>query len=433
MCPLRALAVICTAFVLAASARAEPKIDIDWLHFRFDDRHTGVNPFETVLNKNNIKFAGLEWQAQLGGLVNYSSPAVVNGVVYIGSSDGRLWAYPANGCGSDFCDTPLWTSTHLSQIIDSPTVANGIIYVGSQTNDEDNDGKLNAFNADGCGVAVCAPLWQGDAGSESILMSSPTVWKNRVFVGTYGGELQAFKAQGCGRPLCQPLWTGHTGASIESSPTVYRGVVFVGADDGKLYAFNANGCGAATCAPLWTGRIGNTPVFDSSPAVANGVVYIGTQHAFAAFDANGCGASTCAPLWRAIETDEFFNGSPAVSKGRIYMPLESGIAVYAAEGCGTSVCAKLWTLFGSGFQAVVASSPTIANGVVYAGRNTGEVLAWRAAPCGLAFCSEIWKGLTKDPIVSSSPTVVNGKIYIGSADSDFGEDFTGRLYVYSLP
>jgi outer membrane protein assembly factor BamB len=429
MLRLRAIAFVIAVLGLSLNAAAA---DIDWPHFRFDDRHTGVNRFETVLTKQNIKFAGLAWQAQLGDLVHFSSPAVVGGVVYIGTLDGRLWAYPANGCGQAFCSTPLWTSTHLSQIIDSPTVANGIVYVGSQTNDDDNDGKLNAFAAAGCGAPVCAPLWQGVAGSESILSSSPTVWKETVFVGGFDGKLYAFNAAGCGKKLCKPLWTGATQGSIESTPTVFRGVVFIGSDDGKLYAFKAKGCGTARCKPLWTGKIGGA-AFESSPAIANGIVYIASQHSLSAFAASGCGTTTCAPLWGAIESTDFFYGSPAIANGRVYIPLESGIAVYPANGCGSPLCSKLWSLFGSGAQAAIVSSPTIANGVIYAGRNTAEVLAWSAGPCGQASCGEIWKGLTEDQIVSSSPSVVNGKIYIGSADNHFPGDITGRLYVYALP
>ena len=105
---------------------------------------------------------------------------------------------------------------------------------------------------------------------------------------------------------------------------------------------------------------------------------------------------------------------------------------YAAGGCGQQTCDQLWQLFGDGFQAAVVSSPTVANGVVYAGRNTGEVLAWRAKPCGQLVCHNIWSGRTEDQIVSSSPTVVNGKLYIGSADNHFPEDISGRLYVWSL-
>ena len=78
------------------------------------------------------------------------------------------------------------------------------------------------------------------------------------------------------------------------------------------------------------------------------------------------------------------------------------------------------------------SSPTVANGIVYAGRNTGQVLAWRAS-CRSSLCSEIWSGFTNEPIVSSSPTVVNGTIYIGSADNLFPENTQGRIYVFGLP
>src|SRR5579871_2329588 len=117
------------ALMLSTAASAQ---SIDWPQFRFDDKHSGVNPSEYTINSRNAPMLSLSWQAQLGDLVDYSSPVVVGGVVYIGSTDGTLWAYPADGCGQSFCDTPLWQSTNLTQIMDSPTVANGIVYIGSQ-------------------------------------------------------------------------------------------------------------------------------------------------------------------------------------------------------------------------------------------------------------------------------------------------------------
>lgn len=407
-------------------------LDPDWRQFRFDASHTGNNRLEHTLDASNVANLSLGWQAQLGRLVFASSPAVVDGVVYIASEDGRLWAYPADGCGSDFCDAPLWQSVSLAQIIDSPTVADGIVYVGSQTSFDSNDGLLSAFDASGCGAPVCEPLWQGAAGKESILESSPAVGAGFVFVGAFDGALYAFPVRGCGRARCEPAWIGRTGGSIESSPTVGTDVVYIGSDDGKLYAFAARGCGRHACAPLWTGDLGG-PVFSSTPALANGKVYIGSAHALSAFDAHGCGAPTCAPLWQAIDDNQFFGGSPAIANGRIYIGLESTIAVYAADGCGAAQCPPLWLLLGIGFQAAVESSPTIANGVVFAGRNTGEVLAWSAEPCGEFVCENLWSALFNEPIVNSSPTVIDGKVYIGSADNQFPEDISGRLYVFELP
>ena len=404
----------------------------DWPQFRFDQSHTGYQPFETVLNTSNVPRLQLAWQAQLGRLVDYSSPAVVGGVAYVGSTDGRLWAYPAKGCGQSICTTPLWTSTGLGQIVDSPAVANGFVYVGSQTSVSDNSGKLDVFRASGCGGPTCAPLWQGLAGSQSILQSSPSVVNGRVYIGGYDDNLYVFNAAGCGAPTCQPLWTGATGDHVESSPTVSGGTVFVGSNDGSLYAFPAAGCGAAACSPLWTGPTGET-IFDSSPAVSNGTVYIGSVHHLSAFPAGGCGASTCQPLWQGSNQQDFVNGSPAVAGGKVYIGLETEVGVFDASGCGQASCGPLWLDFGTGTQADVLSSPTVANGVVYAGKNNGDVLAWPAASCGQFVCDQIWSYTTKDPIVSSSPTVVNGTVYIGGSNNLAPEDTAGRLYVFALP
>jgi outer membrane protein assembly factor BamB len=420
------------AVVSAAFPPTPAAVPVNWTQFRFDNSHTGVNPFEKILTPRNVPRLRLSWQAQLGKLVDFSSPAVVNGVAYIGSSDGRLWAYPADGCRQALCTTPLWSSVGLGQIVDSPTVSHGMVYVGSQTSDTSNAGKLDVFSASGCGHAVCAPLWQGLAGPKSILQSSPAVANGTVFVGAYDGRVYAFNANGCGAAKCPPLWRGTTGGTIESTPTVARGVMYVGSDDGKLYAFSASGCRAPNCRPLWTGSLGGSP-FWSTPAVSGGVVYINSQHALSAFVAGGCGRSTCNPLWRAVDNVNFFGTSPAVASGRVYIGLESGLGVYSASGCGRPTCNPLWRDFASGAQAAVVSSPTVANGVVYAGRNTGEVLAWSAGPCGHSVCPNIWSGQTNDSIVSSSPTVVNGKLYIGSADKLSPEKTQGRLYVFALP
>ncbi len=90
------------------TAQAPFIVRTNWPHFRFDDDHTGVNPFENVLNPRNVPRMQLDWQVQLGEPVYSSSPAVVDGVVYIGSSEGSLWALDANGCGSDFCTNAIW-------------------------------------------------------------------------------------------------------------------------------------------------------------------------------------------------------------------------------------------------------------------------------------------------------------------------------------
>jgi outer membrane protein assembly factor BamB len=421
---------------IGVTSREHPQasflVRTDWTHFRFDENHTGFNPYENVLNPTNAPTITLHWQQVLGQIVVSSSPTVVGGVAYIGSSDGRLWAVNADGCGSAICTQPLWVGVGGTQILDSPLVHDGVVYVGTQDSPQSNDGRLLAYAADGCGAPTCEPLWRGNAGPQSILDSSPAAFEDTIFVGSFDGKLYAFPAAGCGADLCDPLWTAATNGHIESSPTIVDGVVYIGSNDRRLYAFDAHGCGQATCAPLWTGNAGGT-IFDSSPAVANGVAYIVTDHALVAFDADGCGAPTCTRLWQGKHGVDFFYGSPAVANGRVYLGVENGIGVFDAAGCGQATCAPLWLGFGTGTQAAVLSSPAVANGIVYAGRNTGEVLAWNANGCGRLSCNQIWKGFTDDQIVSSSPAVVNGHIYIGSGDNLFPQNQQGRLYVYDLP
>ena len=65
-------------------------------------------------------------------------------------------------------------------------------------------------------------------------------------------------------------WSYTTGSEIQSSPAVAGGLVYVGSADHKLYALDA-----VTGARKWSYTTGG-PITYSSPAVANGVVYVGS-------------------------------------------------------------------------------------------------------------------------------------------------------------
>ena len=62
----------------------------------------------------------------------------------------------------------------------------------------------------------------------------------------------------------------HYRRCVDSSPAVANGVVYVGSEDNNVYALNAS-----TGALLWKYATGS--VVTSSPAVANGVVYVGSD------------------------------------------------------------------------------------------------------------------------------------------------------------
>ena len=180
--------------------------------FGFDLQRTHFNPYEHTLTPANVAGLVSDWTAATGGFID-SSPTVANGMVYVGSDDGMLYAFKTS-----------------------------------------------------CGNASCAPVWAAPTPSHNKIRSSPAVAKGMVYVGSYDHNLYAFNAA-----TGKLIWTASTGDVIRSSPVVANGIVYVGSNDHNLYAFNA-----ATGKPIWMAPTEGIIDF-SSPAVADGVVYVGSE------------------------------------------------------------------------------------------------------------------------------------------------------------
>jgi hypothetical protein len=280
-------------------------------------------------------------------------------------------------------------------------VVNGTVYVAGQS--------LEAFDANGAtscsgSPKVCQPLWTGVSGT----FTAPAVANNVVYTtGETTGSAQvfAYSANGTtncsGVPTtCTPLWTGTMAVPTSTSaPSVANGVVYTESNNGKLFAFDANGitgCTGAptTCSPLWTAALSGTPQFDSSPAVANGIVYAPSS-TLQAFDAKGisnCAGTpkTCTPLW-SYNVD-VYNASHSVANGLVFIGSLSGSQ-------------------SSGFEFMAFD----ANGKVDC---TGTPRT----------CTALWSGEASG--VLASPAIANGKVYV--ADSSFNLGLTTHLYAWIL-
>jgi len=82
-----------TAQTRAAAAPAHPG---NWPAFRRTATHTGWNRTETVLGPSTVAGLRRAWSATTGNEIP-SSPAFVNGVVYVGSHDHKLYAFKLAG------------------------------------------------------------------------------------------------------------------------------------------------------------------------------------------------------------------------------------------------------------------------------------------------------------------------------------------------
>ena len=335
------------------------------------------------------------WTMATGGDVA-SSPAVADGRVFVGSNDGKLYAADAAGvtncAGVPRTCAPLWTAVTGGPVQSSPAVAGGVVYVGS------DDGKLYAFDAagvTGCTGApkVCQPLWTATTGGP--VSSSPAVSGGTVYVGSDDHRLYAFDALGAtgcsGVPkTCSPQWSAVTGAFVFSSPTVAGGFVYVGSGDGVFYAFDAAGvigCSGnpKVCAPRWTATTLSGIL--SSPAVASGKVFVASMAELFAFDAAGVSNCTgtpvvCSPLWTSNRgTQQPIISSPAVANGLVFigpgLPANHLNAFDAAgvTNCAGSpaVCAPVWS---ADVQSTFRSSPAVSGGMVYGQTDDGLLHAF---------------------------------------------------------
>jgi len=151
-------------------------VNTNWYQFGYDHAHGRTNPYENVLSRTNVSHLTLDWRYTTGDVIG-SSPAVVSGVVYLGSDDQNMYALDAK------TGTNLWSSPTGSSINSSPAVVNGVVYLGSY------DHKVYALDA-----KTGTRLWSYPTGSN--IYSSPAVAQGVVYLGSANGNMYAFHLPG---------------------------------------------------------------------------------------------------------------------------------------------------------------------------------------------------------------------------------------------
>jgi len=332
-----------------------------WPMFHHDLSHTGYST-STGPGTNNVL-----WTYDTGDIL-YSSPAVANGNVYVGSSNCKVFCLNAD------TGAKIWEYTTAGSVFSSPAVANGNVYVGS------NDDKMYCLNAD-----TGEKIWEYTTG-EQVTFSSPTIANSKVYVGSGDGKIYCLNAD-----TGALIWSYQTGFPIRSSPAVSNGKVYIGAYDSMMYCFNAD-----TGALIWTYTTGDN-VF-SSPAIVNGKVYVGSDD----YKVWCLNADTGTAIW-TYTTGDIVGSSPAVANGKVYVGSNDGKIYFLNADTG----ALIWS-YQTG--SPIRSSPAVINGLVYGGSFDHMVWCLNADTGAL-----IWTYTTGD-YVYSSPAIADGKVYIGSWD-----------------
>jgi outer membrane protein assembly factor BamB len=380
-------AVLCLALVQPPTAGAARAVPLDalgypdplvsWATFHNTPDRTGVNPWERILNVGNVDLLNRSWKVATDGPV-WSSPAVVGGVVYIGSDDNHVYALDA------LTGTQIWSHGTSGNVRSSPAVWQGMVFVGS------NDDKIVALDA-----ATGVKIWNYPIGGD-VGKASPLVANSTVYMGSLDGNFYAWDA------LTGALqWSVNTW-DVWGAPAFAGNTVYVGSDKSTLYALNAN-----TGATKWTATLGDR--VRSTPSVRSGTVYVGCDnYRVYAYD-----ASTGALKWKssAFPNKGIVRSSPAVWNGMVFVDTGEtdpmGSHVYALDADTGDI---VWSHTMADYAT---SSPAVANGVVYTGSYDHQIYAFDALTGDKLWTSGYDQMQAGIP---GSVAVVNGTVYIGSKD-----------------
>lgn len=306
------------------------------------------------------------WQFDAADVI-FSSAAIADETVYLGSRDGTLYAL-ARGDG-----TVRWELDAGGRVASSPAVVDGTVYVGT------GDRAVVAVERE-----TGTERWQH--GVDGRVLSSPAVVDGAVYVEDFSGTVYALTtADGSER------WSVSTGDGGFSSPAVVDETVYVGSQDTHVYAL-----ATADGSERWRAETEGT--VDSSPAVVDGTVYIGSDDQFVyALDAD-----TGERRWRAETGGRVFS-TPTMVDETVYVGSYGGTVYALAAATGDEV----WRF---NTEGPVVSSPVVVGDAVLVGSHDGHLYALESTEG-----TERWRFDT-GAAVQSTPTYVDGSVLVGNND-----------------
>lgn len=390
------------------------------------------------------------WTFHVGKM--FGEPVLKDGRVYAGTDSGLLYALNLHGS-----ERVAWTFQAPTSLRSTPTVVNDRVFVGA------TDGTFYAINA-----ATGALQWKHLTPREDRafqLFSLATVADGRVYVGSASRNLYCLdESSGI------LLWKFDVGSWIRSRPLIVNGIIFVATVDGYVQALkDAHGGVKAVWKQkvsdgIYCDLVGDTRgllvetadlylismsiqdghikwkhsllecayvrgrrvladvrpnIFQSSPTIAHGRVYIGGPNRFVfAID-----AVSGKELWR-FETSGKVSAAPTVAEGLICFGEFGGNQNFYAVD---SVTGKpKW----SRALGYAWASAAYSDGHLYVGTTQGSFYCLRASDGAIMWHQKVGGG------IYTSPAVDEKTVYFGSWDGYYyalGKD-TGELHwAYSRP
>lgn len=298
------------------------------------------NPGLYCVNASN---GNIVWRNE--NITGASSVAIYNRVLFIGSQSGNFSCVNAT-TGNIIWSEKIENNPGWYGIASSPLIYNEKVYITTFSS-----GALHCFDISG------TELWNITTGNEISCFTSPAAYEGLIFFAgnSTGNALYCVNENGIRE------WTFSIGEKITNTPSIDNGnvyfatssklyavnitshtevwnvsfsgtmsiaalsygKVFIGSKDGNLYCFNAT-----TGNLLWEFETYEAPLggkIDSSPAVANGIVYFGTN--WGGTTTNGTiyavNVSNGELVW-AYSPPNYIMSSPFIYGGKLYIGADDG-------------------------------------------------------------------------------------------------------------
>ena len=352
----------------------------DWPMFGYDPGHTGY--VDASVQKHRVQ-GKLVWSQKFGPV--FSSPVAGMGMLFIGSTDGYLYALRED------TGAMVWRVLLHDNLTDStPTLEGQVLFVAMHST------ALAALDAHTGQV-----YWQFET-SEKI-QAPPLAIAGRVYLASRT-TAWAFDASSG-----KPLWKFHRGVEgwpTTGSPTFAGNTLYIALGSGtQLWALNATNGQIA-----WFFDTGDR--ITSTTLVAANTVYIATWHGVI----YALNRVTGKKLWSiALNTTQHqtvvdgVGGSMALANARLYVGDYRGTLL-----CLDALKGRVMWRYATSTQ--ILATPVLASNQVYVGSGDGYFYALDTSTG-----RPIWRYAVGE--VRGSASLANGHIYIGSLN--------GTIYAFA--
>ena len=340
----------------------------------------------------------LAWRANLGGTIQFSSPAVAGGNVYIGLADeqqrGAAGVYALNAATG----ASHWFFKTQASVKHSVSVGGGLVYAATA------EGEVVAIDA-----AAGERKWKYDFDRplDTWLFASPLLSREVVYTGTADRFVALEAATG------KLIWSDDHPAGVwlacHSSPTAGGGLIYASFNDGSgLFAFDAR-----TGKVPWHQR-SYTSLY-ATPAVCGEALYtLAGDRLVAARPKDG------STKWTSASIGGSCASTPTVVDGKVLIGTSDGalVAMSDADGkqcwrCASGPGSPKSPLSFSPYQGTsspMIASPAISGQVAYVGTAGGRFLA-----VDVKTGHELWHCDLGAPIVSSA-AISGNAVYVATYD-----------------